>query len=99
MRAVGAPLLRGLIAFGAGRFDAATRLIAPLGARWVRIGGSHAQRDVIEQTLLAAAAQGSDRSVGRRLAQARSRAKPGTPLTEHWLARIDGAPMSDPAPR
>lgn len=88
MRRVGAPLLRGLIAFGHGRFDAATLLIAPLRASASRIGGSHAQRDVIEQTLLAAAARGSDKSVGRHLVEERRRAKPGTALTEHWAGRF-----------
>ena len=44
--------------------------------RLVRIGGSHAQRDVIDQTLLAAAAQGGDAALGRALLAERRRAKP-----------------------
>ena len=53
-REIGAPLLRGLLAFGEGRFVDAAEAIAPLRNRLPRIGGSHAQRDVVEQTLLAA---------------------------------------------
>jgi hypothetical protein len=87
---VGAPLLRGLLAFGGGRAEAACASIAPLRARLARIGGSHAQRDVIDQTLLAAAAQGGDRVLGRRLLAERRRAKAATPLTAHWRDRLGG---------
>ena len=59
-RDVGAPLMHGLLAFGAGRYADAAAAIAPLRERLARIGGSHAQRDVVEQTLLAAAAHGAD---------------------------------------
>lgn len=83
-RAIGAPLLQGLVAFGEERYDAATELIAPLRERLAPFGGSRAQRDVVDQTLLAAAARGSDRSIGRALLDERRRAKPTTPLTEHW---------------
>jgi hypothetical protein len=51
-------------------------------------GGSHAQRDLIDQTLLAAAAGGRARAVGRALLNERRLAKPSTPLTEHWLRRV-----------
>ena len=83
-RELGAPLMRGLLAFGAGRHADAAAAIAPLRERLARIGGSHAQRDVVEQTLLAAAANGADRAAGRALLAARTRAKPTTPLSEWW---------------
>ena len=51
--------MHGLLAFADGRFADAARLLRPLrGAAGARLGGSHAQRDVIDQTLLAAAARG-----------------------------------------
>jgi hypothetical protein len=53
-----------------------------------RFGGSHAQRDLIDQTLLAAAAQGGRRDIGRALINERSMAKPVTPLTRHWIERL-----------
>ena len=53
-----------------------------------RFGGSHAQRDLIDQTLLAAAARGGDASVGRALLNERMLAKKTTPLTEFWAARV-----------
>lgn len=87
-RAIGAPLLNGLVAFGERRFDAATALIAPVRVALAPLGGSHAQRDVVDQTLLAAAALGRDKHVGRALLDARRRAKAATPLTAHWRDRL-----------
>ncbi|HEX4233051.1 MAG TPA: tetratricopeptide repeat protein [Caldimonas sp.] len=83
-RAIGAPLLRGLLAFGEREFDRATELLASIHAALGPLGGSRAQRDVIDQTLLAAAARGHDKSVGRALLDQRRRAKPTTPLTAYW---------------
>lgn len=88
-REVGLPLMRGLLAFDAGAADAAVRELAPLRETAHRFGGSHAQRDVIDQTLLAACAlPGGDRALGRALLNERRLAKPATPLTEHWAARL-----------
>ena len=41
-------------AFARGDYDGAIRLLAPAVDRFVRIGGSRAQRDLFENTLLAA---------------------------------------------
>ena len=78
----------GLLAFGDANPGAAAAAIAPLRDRLARIGGSHAQRDVVEQTLLAAAARGADRSAGRALLAARVRARPATPLGEWWARAL-----------
>lgn len=87
-REVGLPLMHGLLDFSQGRFDAAIHRLYPLREQLHRVGGSHAQRDVIDQTLLAAASQASDRSAGRALLNERRLAKPETPLTAHWGARL-----------
>ena len=87
-RELGAPLMHGLLAFGAGNHVSAAATIAPLRQRLARIGGSHAQRDVVEQTLLAAAANGADRAAGRTLLAARTRARPATPLSEWWARAL-----------
>jgi hypothetical protein len=84
---VGLPLMRGLTAFAAGDAPEACRVLYPLRAMAHRFGGSHAQRDLIDQTLLAAAAA-SDPALGRALLNERRLAKPATPLTEHWAERI-----------
>ncbi len=87
-REVGLPLMRGLLALARGDADGAVDLIAPARAHSTRLGGSHAQRDLIDQTLLAAAARGGRRSLGRALINERTMAKPVTPLTRHWIERL-----------
>ena len=90
-REVGLPLMRGLIAFARGDADGAADLIYPVRALAQRLGGSHAQRDLVDQTLLAAASRGSRRALGRALLNERTMAKPVTPLTRHWIEQI-GSP-------
>jgi tetratricopeptide (TPR) repeat protein len=87
-REVGLPLMRGLLALARGDASGACDCIAPVRAQAQRLGGSHAQRDVIEQTLLAAAAQGGRLSLGRALLNERCMAKPATPLTRYWTERL-----------
>jgi hypothetical protein len=85
-REVGLPLVRGLLALARGDADTALRLMWPARARAPQLGGSHAQRDLIDQTLLAAATQAGDagRRMGRALLNERCLDKAATPLTRHW---------------
>lgn len=87
-RDVGAPLMRGMIAFARRRFDEAIETLYPVRARASRFGGSHAQRDLLDQTLLKAATRASSKSVGRALLNERLLAKPATPLSEHWARAL-----------
>ena len=87
-REVGLPLMRGLIALERGDADGAADIIYPARAMARSFGGSHAQRDLIDQTLLAAAARGNRRELGRALLNERLMAKPATPLTRFWLERV-----------
>ena len=87
-REAGLPLMRALLAYGRGDFDAAADGLYAGRLAAQRFGGSHAQRDLIDLTLLAAAAQGSRRGIGRALINERLMAKPATPLTAHWQARV-----------
>ena len=89
MRDVGAPLMRGFLAFATGRFDAAADVLQRVRPIAACFGGSHAQRDVIDQTLLAATARGSMQAAGRALLAERMLAKARTPLTEWWARSID----------
>ena len=88
-REVGLPLMRGLLAFARGEADAAADALYAARGVAQRFGGSHAQRDVIDQTLLCAAARGTRRGIGRALINERIMAKPSTPLTAHWQAQLD----------
>jgi hypothetical protein len=85
---VGVPLMQGLMAFVNGDADAACTLLYPLRRVAHHFGGSHAQRDLIDQTLLAAAARSSHKAMGRALLNERRLAKPNTPLTAHWASRL-----------
>jgi hypothetical protein len=87
-RDVGLPLMRGMLAFAQGRHDEAVAQLYPVRSRAHRFGGSHAQRDLIDQTLLAASALGGDRRIGRALLNERRRVKAATPLTGHWTSRV-----------
>ncbi|MFO1328599.1 MAG: tetratricopeptide repeat protein [Rubrivivax sp.] len=88
-REVGLPLMRGLLAFGRGEPDAAVDALYPVRALAQRFGGSHAQRDLIDLTLLAAAARGRRRAVGQALLRERLMAKPATPMTRHWMEALE----------
>lgn len=84
-REVGLPLARGLLGYARGEFDAAADALYAARGQSMRLGGSHAQRDLIDQTLIAACARGSRKALGRALLNERVLAKPVTPLTQHWL--------------
>jgi hypothetical protein len=89
-REVGLPLMRGLLLMSRGDAGSAADTLYPVRAGAQRFGGSHAQRDLVDQTLLAAAARGGRGALGRALLNERVMAKPVTPLTRHWLERIGG---------
>lgn len=93
-REVGLPLMRGLLALARGDADGAVDLIYPVRGLAQRFGGSHAQRDLIDQTLIAAAAQGTRRAVGRALLNERLMAKASSPLTRHWAEHLQ---MKEPS--
>ena len=88
-REIGLPLARGLIAFARGDADDAADVLYAVRAALPRLGGSHAQRDAVEQTLIAACARGSRKALGRALLNERMLAKPATPLTRHWQEALD----------
>jgi len=88
-REVGLPLMRGLLAHARGEHEACAQALYPVRRIAQRFGGSHAQRDLIDQTLLAACADGQLRTLGRALVNERLMSKPATPLTRHWAQRLD----------
>jgi tetratricopeptide (TPR) repeat protein len=88
-REVGLPLMRGLLAFARGEMDQAADALYAVRGEAQRFGGSHAQRDIIDQTVLAAAAHGQRAAIGRALLNERRLAKPLTPLTAYWQAQLD----------
>ena len=87
-RETGLPLMRALLAYERGDFDAAADALYAARSGAQRFGGSHAQRDLIDQTLLSACARGTRRGIGRALINERLMSKPSTPLSQHWQAQV-----------
>jgi tetratricopeptide (TPR) repeat protein len=52
---IGLPVCRSLVHFGRGEYDSVIADLLPIRTRVHRFGGSHAQRDAVERTLLEAA--------------------------------------------
>jgi tetratricopeptide (TPR) repeat protein len=73
---IGRPLIDGVLAFAAGDYGRAVESILPVRDGWARIGGSHAQRDVINLTLIAAVQRSGQRSLARALVAERGRSAP-----------------------
>jgi hypothetical protein len=88
-REVGLPLMRGLVALGRGQADAACEALLSVRTQAVRLGGSHAQRDFIDQTLMAAASRCGRRNLGQALLNERCMAKSQTPLARYWIEQLD----------
>jgi tetratricopeptide (TPR) repeat protein len=86
-REVGLPLCRGLVAFHRGQYATALELLRPMRNIAHRFGGSHAQRDLIDLTMLAAAARAGDRNQLRALANERLALKPRSPLARRYRAQ------------
>ena len=55
VREVASPLVQGIIAFGDGDYSETVERLRPIRSKAHRFGGSHAQRDVIDLTLVEAA--------------------------------------------
>jgi hypothetical protein len=77
-RDVGHPMALALKAFGRGDFRDCTRLLRDVRPRAQRFGGSHAQRDLLDLTLIEAARRDGDEALAHALAAERlaSRAAP-----------------------
>ena len=73
-------LSRGFAAFERGDFPAAIEALAPLAEESERIGGSRAQHDLIEFTLLKAYLDAGRPEEARHLLSARRRGAPGVPV-------------------
>jgi tetratricopeptide (TPR) repeat protein len=84
---VGHPAARALQAFGAGDYAETVRLLRPLRSYAHRFGGSHAQRDVIDLTLVEAALRGGDAPLGAALAAERAAMRPQSPLAQRFVRR------------
>ncbi|MCC5999930.1 MAG: tetratricopeptide repeat protein [Pararhodobacter sp.] len=97
-RRVGLPVCRAIAAFGAGQYRACADLLYDVRAHAHEFGGSHAQRDVLDRTLLAAALRGGAGGMARALASERVTLSARNPF--NWARFADALSLSGaPDPR
>jgi tetratricopeptide (TPR) repeat protein len=86
----GLDLLEAFSAFATGRPDRAIDLLIDIRPRANAVGGSHAQRDIIDLTLIAAAARAGDDSLTRALVTERVARKPAAAASARRLVVENG---------
>jgi len=86
----GLDLLEAFSAFAAGHPDRAIDLLIDIRPRAHAVGGSHAQRDVIDLTLIAAAARAGDDGLARALVTERAARKPAAEAAARQLVAANG---------
>jgi len=84
-REVGLPVAAALIAFGREDYARTVELLAPIRNSVNRFGGSHAQRDAVQRTLLEAALRSGRHQLARTLVSERLGVNPCSPYS--WLKR------------
>ncbi|QYY28074.1 tetratricopeptide repeat protein [Cupriavidus pinatubonensis] len=88
-REVGVPVADALIAFEDGDYATAIDLLMPARLIANRFGGSHAQRDVINLTLIEAALRGGRANLAQALCAERAALKPMNPSLRRLMHRAD----------
>ncbi len=86
---IGHPAALAIKAFGEGNYAEAVRLLRPNRSHAQRFGGSHAQRDVIDLTLIEAAFRAGDGALAAALAAERVALRPNSPLALRYVERCN----------
>jgi tetratricopeptide (TPR) repeat protein len=86
MASAGLPVAQALSAFGRGDYGQTVSLMAPIRHQLSIFGGSHAQRDVFQRTLLVAARRAGQTAFAKILCQERLEARP----TSVWATAQNG---------
>lgn len=85
---VAAPMIQGLLAFDRGDAAHAARLLRGVRNHAWRFGGSHAQRDLIDLTLIEAANRAGQTDLLRALVNERRDLKPNAALLPRWQGAL-----------
>ena len=85
---VGIPTCRAMIDFGQQRYQETIEQLLPIRTLAHRFGGSHAQRDILTQTLIEAALRGGNLKLANNLISERKLHKPFTPLSQRFATRL-----------
>ncbi|KIZ16663.1 tetratricopeptide repeat protein 38 [Streptomyces natalensis ATCC 27448] len=86
---IGLPVCRALIAFGRQEYARAADLLLPLRHRLHTFGGSHAQRDAVQRTLVESALRAGRAELARTLLSARIQLRPVCPYNWSAQARLE----------
>jgi hypothetical protein len=97
-REVGHAATRAVQAFVAGDFAQALRLLRPIRSYAHRFGGSHAQRDVIDLTLIESAWRAGAQALHAALANERVALRPQSLLARRLVGRAQDAPRQHVPP-
>jgi hypothetical protein len=89
-RDVGMPAVAAIRAFGAGDYADCIRRLRPIRNQAQRFGGSHAQRDLIDLTLIEAALRDGQTALASALTAERMLAKPNHPSARRLRQRAGG---------
>jgi tetratricopeptide (TPR) repeat protein len=89
-------LIRGIAAFARHDHEEAVRLLEPVADQVIRIGGSHAQREVFEDTLLRAYLHTGRREQAEALLRERLDRRP-SPRDARWLEQAAALGPGEPA--
>lgn len=82
---VGLPAAEAVLAFGEGRYADVVALLAPIRTHFNWFGGSHAQRDALQRTLLEAALRAGEHDLARGLSAERLNLR--STANYNWLQR------------
>lgn len=88
VRRVGRDLVAGVKAFAQGDYHGALKVLRPVRNVANRFGGSHAQRDIIDLTMIEAATRGGELSLARALIAERQAVRPHSDSLAQMLKRL-----------
>ncbi|WP_030688164.1 tetratricopeptide repeat protein, partial [Streptomyces sp. NRRL B-1347] len=85
---IGLPVCRALVAYGRRRYGEVVDLLLPVRRRLQEFGGSHAQRDALQKTLVEAALHAGRHDLGRTLLSERIHLRSRCPYNQQAWARL-----------
>ena len=88
-REIGVPACEGIAAFGRGDYAQAIERLMLVRGKANRMGGSHAQRDMLSWTLTEAAIRLGDRALADATVAERLSWKPESPINRAWATRAE----------
>ncbi len=88
LQSIGLSACRGFLAFAKGQYDEAVEHLLPVRHRAFHFGGSHAQRDILNLTVIEAMLRAGQHSLARSVLNERLALKPNSPQNWKMVARV-----------